>query len=290
MFPTEWIAKIRHFRLFAKVFLILCDMDVELLSKMVSELVVDHDSVALPGLGTFVAVEMPASFSDRGFTINPPYRKLTFMSGGGDDGLLAQLYAKSNSVDIDSSKAILAHFLSEMKEVLKDTKNLALPGFGRLRATKDNTFFFVPDEDLDIYPEGFGLPAVSLKNTSAVFAGSGVAAATGGPDIRVNGPSGGPATPEPETVAVQEPIATPEPETVITKAPETTPEPEGCLEPERVAEPEPKAKTFRWWIPVIAVVVLAAVALAVFLILAQVAPDFIDKLLYTPEELKIIYA
>ena len=45
---------------------------------------------------------------------------------------------------------------------------------------------------------------------------------------------------------------------------------------------------FRWWIPVAAVVGTAVVALAVFLILSRVSPDFIDSILYTPEELRII--
>ena len=45
----------------------------------------------------------------------------------------------------------------------------------------------------------------------------------------------------------------------------------------------------RWWIPVaVGAAVLAVVALASFLILARVAPDFIDSLLYTPEQLRII--
>ena len=47
-------------------------------------------------------------------------------------------------------------------------------------------------------------------------------------------------------------------------------------------------KKFRWWIPLLAVIALTAVALAAFLILADVAPDFIDSILYTPEELRII--
>jgi len=33
---------------------------------------------------------------------------------------------------------------------------------------------------------------------------------------------------------------------------------------------------------------VVVVALAVFMILARVAPDFIDSILYTPEELRII--
>ena len=36
------------------------------------------------------------------------------------------------------------------------------------------------------------------------------------------------------------------------------------------------------------VIGLLLLALLVFLLLAQIAPDFIDSLLYTPEELRII--
>ena len=41
-------------------------------------------------------------------------------------------------------------------------------------------------------------------------------------------------------------------------------------------------------IVILILVALAAVALATFVILAQAAPDFIDSILYTPEELRII--
>ena len=55
-------------------------MDIDLLAKMVGELILEHDEVALPGVGTFVAELVGASFSDKGFTINPPYRKLSLRS------------------------------------------------------------------------------------------------------------------------------------------------------------------------------------------------------------------
>ena len=55
-------------------------MDIDLLSKMVKELILDNDKVVLPGLGTFVAKVVPSTFSDKGYTINPPYRKLYFRS------------------------------------------------------------------------------------------------------------------------------------------------------------------------------------------------------------------
>ncbi len=138
-------------------------MDIDLLSKMVYDLILEHDRVALPGVGCFVAEIVPASFSDRGYTINPPYRKLCFRSHPDDGSLLVQLYAKANDVSGEAARRIITDFLSEMKEVLHARKVIVFPGLGRLRATKENNLFFVADETLDIYPEGFGLQPLSLK-------------------------------------------------------------------------------------------------------------------------------
>ena len=72
-------------------------MDIDLLSKMVKELILDRDEVTLPGVGTFVAETVPASFSDRGYTINPPYRRLSFRQRqNAEDNCLIELYARSN--------------------------------------------------------------------------------------------------------------------------------------------------------------------------------------------------
>lgn len=138
-------------------------MDVDLLAKMLGELVLRNSEVGLPGLGTFVVEMVPASFSDRGYTINPPYKRLSFHPGRGEDNLLIELYAASNKIDIEAAGVFITNFLSELKEVLKSKKTIVLPGLGRLRATKENNFFFVSDENLDIYPEGFGLEPISLK-------------------------------------------------------------------------------------------------------------------------------
>ena len=139
-------------------------MDIDLLSKMVKEIILDHDEVTLPGVGTFVAELVPASFTDKGYIINPPYRRLYFVqSKDGQDGAIANLYASSNGVSFQDAEAIVNEFLSEMKSILEEKKFIIFPGLGRLRATKENNFFFVADEDLDIFPSGFGLEPVSLR-------------------------------------------------------------------------------------------------------------------------------
>lgn len=139
-------------------------MDIDLLSKIVKELILDNDEVALPGIGSFIAEIVPSVFSDKGYTINPPYRRLSFrQKGSGDENMVIDFYARCNNIDTPTASRILREFLEEMRRVLETKKSIVFPGLGKLRATKENYFFFVADEDLDIYPEGFGLEPISLK-------------------------------------------------------------------------------------------------------------------------------
>lgn len=138
-------------------------MDIDFLAKMVKELLLDNDKVALPGLGSFVAEMAPSVFSDRGYTINPPYRKLSFRENVEQDDLLVKFFAVSAGITEDESRTVLTAFIAEMKEVLNRQKTIIFPELGRLRATKENNYFFVADEDMDIYPDGLGLEPVSLK-------------------------------------------------------------------------------------------------------------------------------
>ena len=340
-------------------------MDVDLLSRMISELVVDHDRVGLPGVGTFYADVVPSTFSDRGYTINPPYRRLSFLPNAAENDLLVNFYSDVNGIPADVAREYLTQFLSELAAVLRKRKSIMLPGLGRLRATKENNFFFVPDEKLDIYPEAFGLESVSLKTLptmddervdipfefKAVKAKAAAATSAGLTETVDPAKSAQPAeqtTAQPSgqtstaavaatetTKPVDQPAAVEasvqdgsaaaqdEPAAEEGEAAETTTEvPEKAEAPEKAgateaaeapaatetheapaatkateateateaeaAATENQPKRFRWWIPLLVLLTLAAVALIAFLILAHAAPDFIDSILYTPEQLRII--
>lgn len=234
-------------------------MDIDLLAKMVKEVVLDHDSVTLPGVGSFVAELVPASFADRGYTILPPYRRLYFSPKQGSDNYLVALYARSNGVSEADATRILTDFLQEMKEVLKVKKTLVFSGLGRLRATRENHFFFVADEDLDIYPEGFGLQPISLKThqetkeevEEAVASLAGLLKADEKEEPVAEPVPEPVAEPEPEPEPVFEPVAEPEPvveepeievevEPAPAVEPEPQPEPEPAVEPEPEPQPEPE--------------------------------------------------
>ena len=205
-------------------------MDIDLLAKMVKEAILDHDAVTLPGVGCFVAELVPSTFSDKGYTINPPYRRLYFSPKQGTDTILADLYARDNGeVDAAMAVRILTEFLAELKEVLKVKKTVVFPGLGRLRATRENHFFFVADEDLDIYPEGLGLAPLSLK--THVETPEEVATAVAGLAELIS---------EPEAVEeIPEQVGNDEVETVVEEIPEQVGNDEKEVEPEPAPVPEP---------------------------------------------------
>lgn len=270
-------------------------MDIDLLSKMVYDLILDNDRVALPGVGCFVAEIVPASFSDKGYTINPPYRKLYFRSKPDDGELLVKLYAKSNGVAEEDARRILTEFLAEMRDILFTRKVIVFPGLGRLRATRENNLFFVADEALDIYPEGFGLEPLSLKThketeheLSATMDELGDILGSGTVD-----------EPVAESVAesVAEPVTEPvsEPSPVAESSPVAEPVAEPVTEPVAAPVAEPVTGETRKMSPGKIVLItlasllgLAAVLFGIFVLLVNCFPDFLDSLLYTKEELYII--
>ena len=275
-------------------------MDIDLLSKMVKELILDNDIVVLPGFGAFVAEIVPSTFSDKGYTINPPYRKLYFRNRAEEDMKLIQFYASSNNVELAVADKVIRDFVSELRSVLFARKTVVFPGLGRLRATKENAVFFVSDEDLDIYPAGFGLEPISLKTHQETpqevkMAVAGLKALVKEPEpvpepVYVPEPEPVPEpVPEPDPVPDPVPVSVPEPASVPDPTPVPVPEPapEQDPEPEQVYVPDKKSGRIflKVCIVILAVVLVLFIASAVA---GRLCPEWIDRFLYSAEELEIL--
>ena len=95
------------------------------MAEMIRELVPCSEEIALPGLGVFVVEEVPAAFSDRGYTVNPPYLRLAFRQKSSEDNSLVNLYAKKKSISQKEAATILGGFFKRLAAVLKDKKSVA---------------------------------------------------------------------------------------------------------------------------------------------------------------------
>lgn len=239
-------------------------MTIESFTSCLEEFIMEHDRLHVPGLGSFTAGLQAATISDNGFTINPPYRKLDFIYGEdlgiGENEQYDFLYSIKEKMDLEKVREELAEIISEIKRDVEANSLVELPGLGRLRSLGDGHLFFVMDKSAQIYPEGFALSSVSLKN-------------------RVSG--------------IPEVVATPKPVEQPVAAAETSGTAEGQVSKEqKVADGLARKKKK---MPVVVKVILwllgiALLLLAGFMALVYFCPDFIDTLLYSPEEIELLKA
>ena len=89
-------------------------MDVHLLSRLLKELIIDNDRIALPGMGYFQAEPMPAYFSEDGKTIYPPSKRISFKWDDRASGdMLAAYYTKTYGIDRNTADIELDTFLAQ---------------------------------------------------------------------------------------------------------------------------------------------------------------------------------
>ena len=141
-------------------------MEITLFSKCIKDLIVENDRVDVPYLGTFTAEMMPAAYSDRQTTIHPPYRKMSFHKGEvslSEGRPLLNKVMREAGVSLEQAGVELGWCLSRLSSELEGSKICRLPGLGVMRANARNEFFFVPADDLDIWPDGIGFEPISIK-------------------------------------------------------------------------------------------------------------------------------
>ena len=299
--------------------------DVELFAACLKDLLLENDVVVVPGLGSFMTRLMPASFSDLGRTINPPYRKLSFRAvESGDASAFTDRLAAALPEGTDAGQW-LSSFVVGFKEALDRTKRVELPDLGAMRATAQNDYFFVASEDLDIFPEGMGLAPVTIKSSTLIefspAAETEDAAAEPaielelgpGADVELQPESEPQEEIEPAVIEVVESQESEDASKLVEEpaielesepapADEPTPEVSATPTPEAPATPAPAAapaarqprRGMRWW----AVLLIVLAAILLFLILSVIFKDqlpwgdavdnIINHILYTEEELRIL--
>lgn len=242
-------------------------MTIESFTSCLEEFIMEHDRLLVPGLGAFTAGLQAATISDNGFTINPPYRKLEFIYGEdlgiGENEQYDFLYSQKEKMDLEKVREELAEIISEIKREVEANSLVELPGLGKLRSLGDGHLFFVMDKDAQIYPEGFALSSVSLKN-------------------RVSG--------IPEVVAA---VAERHNEAETSETAETTVTAEEAVSREQKTADGLARKKKKMPVGVKVILWLLGIALlllAGFMALAYFCPGFIDTLLYSPDEIELLKA
>ena len=261
-------------------------MEITLFSKCIKELIVENDRVDVPYLGTFTAAMMPASYSDRQNTIHPPYRKISFHKQEvslSEGRLLLRKVAQEAGVSDEQAAVELGWCLSRVSSELEGSKICRLPGLGVMRANGRNEFYFVPDDDLDIWPDGLGLEPVSIKVNEKKEETKPAEAAEVAETV--------------ETAYVTEAAEAAEAAEVISdgehfscEKAEITEQPERPEQPALTEQPGPARRKPlpAWAIVLIVVGALLVLFVAACYLFTDAMSPVLDRLLYSKEELELL--
>ncbi|MBP5398411.1 MAG: hypothetical protein J6Y32_07320 [Bacteroidales bacterium] len=250
---------------------------------MIADLAVSSGRVMLPSLGVFVCEGVPASFADKGFTILPPYRRLAFRQSEGDGTLLYEHYASFAKISFVRAQNEVAALVAKITEMLDADGEAQLPGLGKLKRTVSGSLLFVPDEDLDVSAEWMALDAVSLKRERRPddFSGGG---------LRTESQT----MPESQSASVQTvpEVKGADAQSVqdeSTADDKRAPESKGAGVKRKVqGNSDARKRMGAGWIVLIVLCALLLLAAGLFQLGILYFPEWIDRLLYSAEELELL--
>ncbi|MBO7510000.1 MAG: hypothetical protein J6T35_02350 [Bacteroidales bacterium] len=282
-------------------------MKLETLSGLVVQLVLENGRVMLPQLGAFMRETVPASFSDRGFTLLPPYRRLVFRESQGNGTLLCEALSRQARLTPQRAQAEIEICVQALREQLEQENQALIPGLGRLKRTASGGLLFVQDEDLDVSGEWMALDAVSLKSQDRMAASAFHTA----PESVAPKPASAPVAPTSPSAPMPEPAPAVVPAPALESEPASTPEPASvapALEPAPASEPAPvvpappvmrdipasgeeeadERHTSPWLVLLLVLLVLAVLFVALFYAGVWFFPDILDKFLYNENQLELL--
>lgn len=233
-------------------------MTVTELSNITKILLLRHERVQIPSMGTLLLENIPSQIINDGTAITPPCCKIHFDSSEADmdfsDSQLVKEYAASKDITSKKAEEEVRSLVMSLKKELLENSHLSFPEFGRLLFSDNSTFTFEPHPSLETQAESFGLESLPLR-----------------------------AMPEPESDL--EPESEQEPE----------PKQENLQE---VADNEPEAeqepgKINKRKLPLSLIIVLSIIGLIVLLVLVVVVfkeelTPLLERILYSKEELQFL--
>lgn len=127
----------------------------------IEHLLLHHDCVIVPGLGGFVAQDLPASYLAGEGVFLPPYRSVSFNSRlTMNDGLLVQCISRDQKVSYTEALRLLGREVEKCRREIDDAGSLTLGGIGTLRNAAGRGYEFTPLPCGILSPRHYGLDSV----------------------------------------------------------------------------------------------------------------------------------
>lgn len=234
-------------------------MDFNLICIEIQELLINNESVTLPGIGKLVIENQSATFMQDGLAIAPPSKKLQFIPQG-------------NLVQEGENTSDIAQLSGRIIENLVAHGEFTVPGLGTFTKKGDSPIAFAADPNFNFSPDNFALEAIALEAIA---------------------PEPEKPAEQQELAELAEPEKPEEPakpaEPVKTAPAKPEPAPVEKKTAAQKSDVEHKKECRRKWLmgALLVVALLAVMLLFAILFKDEVMP-LLQKILYTEEELEII--
>lgn len=132
------------------------------ISKHISELIYENDTVSLPGLGSFVSSCKPAGIDVVLGLLSPPARQVDFNPYLTlDDGMLASRLADRHRLSLEEATSLIEAFTDNIRHSLAQRELVLLPEIGKLYTDFQGVLRFMP-ETTNFNLQAYGLPDVKF--------------------------------------------------------------------------------------------------------------------------------
>jgi nucleoid DNA-binding protein len=131
------------------------------IGRYIYALLQEHESVVLPGLGTFIAQVKSSGFSGENI-LAPPSMVVRFVPEVRiNDGLLLNYISHKQGINSPKAHVELLKICDEIQYRLDHNETVGLDGLGRL-SRKDGFLFFESNDLPEVHPGSYGLEPVLL--------------------------------------------------------------------------------------------------------------------------------
>ena len=139
------------------------------LSKLISELLVNHECVTVPGLGSFIGTFKSAHYDLIKEKFYPPSKQISFNSQiKNNDGLLAKHASQSLKIDYALALKQIHQEVVKINHTLKQAP-FKLKDIGELSLSNENKIIFNPSDSKNYLKESFGLSSINIKPVDVTF-------------------------------------------------------------------------------------------------------------------------
>jgi len=134
------------------------------LAELIGQLLVTHECVAVPGLGSFLVRDHVASWNRFNHIFRPAYRSIFFNDAlQQDDGVLITALAGITESSYSEARNLLQAEIVALHKSFNEHRQFTFGALGNFFLNQDQRLFFIASQDVNFNTDTFGLQRVELK-------------------------------------------------------------------------------------------------------------------------------